>query len=80
MNIPLESPYFKNEVPFKLKSNTDYIINLEDEEDENGDQNTGSHWCALYIREYPNKKKEAIWHDPYGAGCPQDVDNSMKKR
>ena len=40
MNIPLESPYFKKEVPFKLKSNTGYIINLEDEEDENGDSKT----------------------------------------
>ena len=35
-----------------------YIINLEGEEDENGDPNTDSHWCALYIREYPKKKKE----------------------
>ena len=79
MNVPLESPYFKDELPLNLKSNVGYIINLEDEEDENGDPNTGSHWCALYIREYPNEKREAIYFDPYGTGCPQDVEKSMKK-
>ena len=29
MNFPLEEPYFKDELPLKLKTNVEYIVNLE---------------------------------------------------
>ena len=79
MSFPLEEPYFKDEIPLKLKTNVGYIINLEDEEDDFGEPNYGSHWVALYLKEYPNKKIEGIYFDPYGTGLPQDVQKSVKK-
>ena len=73
MNFPLEEPYFKDELPLKLKTNVGYILNhLEDEYDEDGEPNSGSHWVALYLKEYPNKKIEGIYFDLYGTGLPQD--------
>jgi hypothetical protein len=60
-------------LPLKLKTNVGYILNhLEDEYDEDGEPNSGSHWVALYLKEYPNKKIEGIYFDPYGTGLPQD--------
>ena len=47
MNVPLEEPYFKDECPLKLKTNVGYILNLEDEYDEDGEPNSGTHWVAL---------------------------------
>ena len=80
MGFPLEEPYFKDELPQKLKTNVGYIINLEDEIDEDsGEPNSGSHWVALYLRKYPNDKVEGIYFDPFGTGLPQDVEKSVKK-
>ena len=76
MGIPLKEPYFKDELPLKLETNVGYIINLESDEDEEGRPNLGSHWCAFYLREYPNGKIEGIYHDPYAVGPPQDVEAS----
>ena len=67
-------------LPLKLKTNVGYILNhLEDEYDEDGEPNSGSHWVALYLKEYPNKKIEGIYFDPYGTGLPQDVEKSVRK-
>ena len=46
MHIPLESVSFKDELP-KLKYNMSHIINLEDELDNEGLPNNGSHWLDM---------------------------------
>ena len=48
-------------------------------EDEFGEPNCGSHWAALYLKEYPNKKVEGCYFDAYGTGPSQDVEKSVKK-
>ena len=74
MNFSLEGCFFKDELPSKLKYNTAYIINLEDEFDENGNPNQGSHWTCLQLFKYPNDKVEGIYFDSYAKGPPKDVE------
>lgn len=68
MSIPLEGVYFKDEIPTPIKYNKVYILNLQDSIDDNSNENSGTHWTMLYIREYPKGKLEPIFFDPYG--CP----------
>ena len=50
MGIPLGGVIFKTELPkMKLQYNKTYIINLEDETDENGDKNEGTHYVFLQM-------------------------------
>ncbi len=79
MNIPLADVVFKDELPEPMQMNEVYIINLENMFDINGEPNDGSHWVMAQIVEYPNKKKEAIYFDPYGAPPPENVKKVMKK-
>jgi hypothetical protein len=74
MKIPLEYVGFKSELPKKLKSNKSYIINLDDEVDEEtGVRSSGTHWTCFQVMEYPNGKKEGIYFDSYGIGPPEIV-------
>lgn len=76
MNFPLEAVVFKDELPKKLKCNTSYIINLEDETDDDGSKNTGTHWMALYVKHFKNggvDTYEPIYFDPYGQPPPEWV-------
>ena len=66
MNFPLEGCYFKDEVPDKLEYNKCYIVNLENELDENGEPNSGSHWTCFQINKYKSGVKEGIYFDPFG--------------
>jgi hypothetical protein len=48
MNIPLERVCFKDELLEKpLKYNVSYIVNMENEFDDEGNPNDGSHWVCL---------------------------------
>jgi hypothetical protein len=77
MGFNLEGCFFKDELPSKLKYNTAYIINLEDEFDENGEQNNGSHWTCFQLFKYPNDKVDGIYFDSYAKGPPKDVENAI---
>jgi hypothetical protein len=79
MKFPLAGVLFKDELPDKLEYNKGYIINLDDEFDEEGKRNDGSHWTCLQINEYPNGVKEGIYFDPYGQPPPQDVEKAAEK-
>lgn len=79
MDIPLADITFKDELPNKLEFNKGYIINLEDEFDEDGKRNGGSHWTCLQINKYPNGKVEGIYFDPYGVGKPTDVKKAIER-
>lgn len=79
MNIPLENIIFKDQVPDKFKFNKSYIINLEDEYNENGQLNNGSHWTCLQINKYPNGKIEGLYFDSFGAPPPSDIIECYKR-
>jgi hypothetical protein len=78
MSIPLEGVYFKDELPDKLKTNKTYIINLQDSEDEQGNENSGTHWTLLQIQEN-NKEKQPFYFDPYGVEPPEILKKRIKK-
>jgi len=79
MNIPLKDIIFKDQTPSKFEFNKSYIINLEDEFDEGGNLQSGSHWTCLQINKYPNGSIQSIYFDPFGIAPPQDVIDCFKK-
>jgi len=79
MGFNLESVCFKDELPYKVKSNTSYIINLENEFDEDGEPNSGTHWCCFQVNKYPNGKVEPIYFDPYGMPPPEIVKKTVER-
>ena len=80
MNIPLEGVYFKDMLPKKLKTNKVYIINLQDSENDNGDDNSGTHWIMAYIRQTPKNQLQPIYFDPYGCPPPENVKNIIENQ
>lgn len=81
MNVPLAFCDFKDMLNTqKLQYNRFYIINLEDELDENGRPNSGSHWCAFQSNKYPNGKVENIYFDPIGVCAPLEVQRFLKEK
>jgi len=79
MEIPFGGCFFKDELPSKVDVNRVYIINLQDSETEDGDQNNGTHWTMLYVRETPKKIIQPIYFDPYGAPPPEIVKKNFEK-
>jgi len=76
MGIRLESVCFKSELKdMKMKPNMCYIINLEDEFDENGEPNDGSHYTCFQYNKYPKKdcRDEYVYFDSFGIAPPQEV-------
>jgi hypothetical protein len=76
MGIQLEGVFFKSELKdMKLKSNFAYIINLEDEFDENGEPNDGSHYTCFQYNKYPKEgcRDEYAYFDSYGVAPPEEV-------
>ena len=66
MNIPMGGVFFKDELPKKLETNKVYIINMEDSMDENGNENDGSHWVMVEIKEYEKGQMEPIFSGGVG--------------
>lgn len=79
MSIPLADCVFKNELKAPLQYNKAYIINMEDSNDEDGNENDGSHWVFLQCNKTPNGKTECIYFDPYGQPPPEHVKQIVKK-
>ena len=81
MNIPLVFADFKDQLKSeKLQHNKFYIINMEDELDENGKENTGSHWCCFQSNKYPNGKVENIYLDSMGIPAPLEVQRFLGEK
>ena len=80
MNIPLGGVEFKDELPTTLKYNQVYIINLQDSEDDDGNQNGGTHWTMATIRQTPNGTIQPIYFDPYGCPPPENVKIIIEKQ
>jgi hypothetical protein len=81
MKFPLERVCFKTELSEEpLVYNRGYIINLDDEvDDDTGELNGGTHWTCFQIIKHPNDKVQGIYFDPFGVGPPQDVTNFTGK-
>lgn len=73
MSVPLVFCDFKDQLPNKIQTNKAYIINMDDTVDTEGNSNSGTHWTAFYINQYPNGKKEGIYFDSYGQPPPEIV-------
>lgn len=75
MDIPLVFCGFKDELKNeKLQYNKSYIINMDNEYDEDGQRNTGSHYTCFQVNKYPNGKKEGIYFDSFGMPPPKIVE------
>jgi hypothetical protein len=48
-------------------------VNLEDEFDEFGKPNQGSHYTCFQVNKYKDGKVEPIFFDSYGCDCPEEV-------
>jgi hypothetical protein len=78
MGYTITDIVFKDELLFmkpeyNKKSYCCYVINMEDEYDERGKPNDGTHWVALYIKKLPDGKLEPIYFDSYGVAPPKSV-------
>jgi len=81
MNVPLAFCDFKDQLQTeKLQHNKLYIINMEDELDENGKPNSGSHWVCFQSNKYPNGKIENIYFDSFGIPAPREVQRFLKEK
>lgn len=78
MSIPLEGIYFKDELPKKIEYGKSYFINLDDEYDEKGHLNSGSHWTCLQTKKYPDGKIESIFFDPFGIPPSENIKKFVK--
>ena len=76
MNVPLVFCGFKDELKNeKIQYNKSYIINMENEFDEDGQRNSGSHYTCFQVNKYPNGKKEGVYMDSFGMPPPQIVED-----
>jgi hypothetical protein len=76
MDVPLVFCNFKDRLEKKkLQYNKSYIINMENEFDENGERNEGSHYTCFQVNKYPNGNVEGVYFDSFGQPPPVSVLN-----
>jgi hypothetical protein len=77
MDVPLVFCGFKDELKTekKIQYNKSYIINMENEFDEDGQRNQGSHYTCFQVNKYPNGRKEGLYFDSFGMPPPQIVED-----
>ena len=79
MKFPLEKVCFKNELCKEpLKYNVCYIINSQNSEDEQGEDNEGAHWLALYVEKTKDGKVHPQFFDSYGAPPAKEITDFVR--
>lgn len=74
MVFSLVDPMFKSQlIDDILIYNEFYIINIEDEYDQDGTKNEGTHYTCFQVNKYPNGKIEGVYLDPYGLPPPKEI-------
>ncbi len=74
MGFKLESIVYKSELGnMDLKYNVSYIVNLDNEYDNEGKANDGSHYVALQVNKNNKGKIEPCYCDSYGVAPPNEV-------
>lgn len=71
MNIPLVGCYFKNDLP-NIEIGKSYIVNLENDVDEQGNISAGTHWIAFQIFR-THSGLLPLFFDSFGFGAPAEV-------
>ena len=77
MNVPLFFVGFKDQLEGKRKRiqyNKSYIINMENEFDEDGQRNSGSHYTCFQVNKYASGKIEGVYFDSFGMPPPQVIE------
>lgn len=72
--IPNFAVLSKDEFKGKLQSGN-YILNMENEKDEFGNYNDGSHWVAVFVSKY----YDCCYFDSFGFQPPQVVLKQLRK-
>lgn len=81
MGIPLERVCYKSQLADEpLEYNRAYVVNFDDEFDECGGLNQGSHWVCFQVNKHPNGKVEGIYFDPYGLAPPKTISEYIGKQ
>ena len=78
LNIPLAGVDFKDNIPKKIETNKTYIINLQDDTDDEGNPNGGTHWTMLQVNKTPKGKIKPLYFDSYGAPPPEIIKKRVK--
>ena len=74
MGMKLEAVVYKSQLEdMNLEFNKPYIINLDNEYDNDGKANDGSHYVALQVNKNSKEKIEPCYCDSYGVAPPQEV-------
>ena len=77
MNLDIEPIIFKSEIN-NIKPNKNYIINLEDQYDEDGNLNSGSHWVCLVTKKNKDGKTNALFFDSFGISPAENIKQQVK--
>ena len=81
MDIPLERVCFKDQLLQQpLKYNRSYIINMDNEFNDEGKPNEGSHWVCFQMNKCRNGKIEGVYMDSFGEPPPQVVETFVRQR
>lgn len=68
LEIDLAGIYFKDELPRQIVSNRLYVLNLQNEVDEEGNLNAGTHWTGFML-----KGGIPFYFDSFGFPAPQQL-------
>ena len=80
MKIPLEGVYYKDEIDLSdLKIGRSYVINLENEYDDDGSRNGGSHWVCFHIGKHMGEVC-VMYFDSYGVSPPENLKKIIKAK
>ena len=72
--LPMQDICMKDELPAQVEDGN-YILNLQNSKDKNGNYNVGSHWLGLII-----KGNESCFFDSFGAPPAKEICDFIKKR
>jgi len=79
MGFNLNGIYFQDEIKCEDLRHGNYIINTSPQFDDDGKQNTGTHWVCMVV----TKREGKLWvqyMDPYGQPPPENLKKIVEKR
>lgn len=78
-DIPIVGIFSKNQLPHSSNIREGgYIINLQNDKDEFGNELGGTHWTGFYVEKNKKGKPDVVYYDSFGAGPPIDVQNFLR--
>lgn len=77
MGIPLAGIYYKNELP-NLEIGKSYIVNLQNDVDEEGNMNPGTHWICFQIFRTSGGQLCPLFFDSFGFAPPKEIEQEVR--